>query len=187
MHFTGPLTFGGGDRCLYESAFADDACVYLWTIRRESDGAHLIHYIGETDALAKRHREHLIDMLGLNYGSFDLQSARQGELVQVWPGLWRDKSPTAPATALARYASMAQAKAEYIEAISVFVAPLDVDRGMRRHIEGSIAKSLRAKQSPDGALYPSDVRTGVSRSISGVRLHITSDELIAGLDSVLDI
>lgn len=187
VHFTGPLTFSPGERCLFESPLGAKSCVYLWTVRREPDGVHLIHYVGEASRFAPRQREHLIQILGLNHGIFDPAAARRGESRVVWPGLWRAKSPTAPMAALERFAALAPIVVEYVDALSVFVAPLDVDRALRRHIEGSIARSLRDVHADCAALYPGDNRTGVSRTLSGYRLQLTSDEEIAGLEPVLEV
>jgi len=186
LHFRGPFTLFEGERCLFESDLADVSCVYLWTIRRESDAAYLIHYVGEAAALAARHREHLINILGLNYGIFDVASAREGDLVPVWPGLWRDRSRQAPTRMLERYPELTRAVAEYVDGIAVFAAPVEDDRALRRQIEGSIARSLRAKGTEDKALYPADNRTGVSRHPRHLRLKITADAFIAGLDASLD-
>jgi hypothetical protein len=187
LHFNGPLTFRSGDRCLFDSPLRDESCVYLWTIRREYDGMHLIHYIGEASRFAPRQRDHLIQVLGLNYGIFDPASARRGESKLLWPGLWRDKSAIGPTAALDQLAALAPAVVAYVDALTVFVAPMDMDRDVRRHVEGSIARSLRANHPESAALYPSDNRTGTSRTVSGYRLEITSDEPIAGLDSVLEV
>ncbi len=181
------MIFNVGPQCLFDSEFRDVPCVYLWTIRRESDGAHLIHYIGEASAFAGRQREHLIRILGLDYGIYDVEGASRGEINLVWPGLWRDKSPTGPTLALSQYESMAPRVVAYAGAIAVFVAPLERDRDFRRQVEGSIARSLRTRHSKDCSLYPSDNRTGVTSEPMGVTLKISSDERIAGLDSVLEI
>ncbi|MCX8007135.1 MAG: hypothetical protein N3B11_03355 [Coriobacteriia bacterium] len=186
LHFSGPLTFSSGDRCLFESPLGARPCVYLWTVRRASDGVHLIHYIGEASRFAARQREHLTRILGLDYGIFDPAAARQGELSLLWPGFWRDKSQAASAAALECFAALAPTIVEYVRTLCVFVAPLDVDRRLRRHIEGSIARSLREKHPDCAALYPSDNRTGISQTLSGYRLEITSDAQIAGLDPVLE-
>jgi hypothetical protein len=66
------------------------------------------------------------------------------------------------------------------------LAPIAADRPMRRHVEGSIARALRTKSDAERALYPSDNRTGVSHRISGVRLEITADVPIVGLDTAID-
>jgi hypothetical protein len=128
-----------------------------------------------------------VQILGLNYGLFDPTSARRGDPAILWPGLWRDKSPAAAAEALKRFPELAPVIVDYIGIIEVFVAPLDVDRHLRRHIEGSLARSLRDNHPDCAALYPIDNRTGISRTLSGYQLEITSDEPIAGLDPVMSV
>jgi hypothetical protein len=144
----------------------------------------LIHYVGETGSFASRQREHLIEILGLNYGVFDPAAARRGESIQLWPGLWRDRSSEAPALAIERYRELAPVVIDYIDAMTVFVAPIDGDRTLRRQVEGAIAHNLRINHEKDSALYPPDNHTGVGSQL-GIFLGITSDEVIAGLDSTL--
>ena len=90
LHFCGPLTFAAGENCLFDSPLRDATCVYLWTIRSDQDYKYYIHYVGEAMSFAARQREHLIHILGLNYGVFDAAEAKQGKRALVWKGLWRD-------------------------------------------------------------------------------------------------
>ncbi len=68
LHFKGPFTFIDGPQSVFYSEQAKSPCIYLWTIRQKKDNSHYIHYVGETVSLVKRQREHLIQILGLNYG-----------------------------------------------------------------------------------------------------------------------
>jgi hypothetical protein len=95
-YFEGPFTLVEGEKCLFQSVFTTSSGIYLWTIKQDSDNTHLIHYVGETVLLGKRHREHLIQILGLNYGIFDPDKARQGVSDLLWKGLWRDKTNIGP-------------------------------------------------------------------------------------------
>jgi hypothetical protein len=63
-----------------------EAGVYLWTVR-QTDGSHLIHYVGEPADCARRQTEHFAQVLGGNYGILDAEQARAGRLVWTWPGL----------------------------------------------------------------------------------------------------
>lgn len=186
VHFSGPLTFASGPRCLFTSEFSRAACIYLWAIQSEIDGKYWIHYVGETGDLRMRQKQHLIHMLGLNYGILDVAEARRGVAKFVWRGVWREGLPNGPSHALDEYPALAPAVAAYVDALAVFVAPLDVDRSMREHIEGSIASNLRTNHAECCTLYPHDCRTGCSAE-AGIPLEITSDEPIAGLDSRLSI
>lgn len=133
-----------------------------------------------------RQKEHLIHMLGLNYGIFDVVEARRGVARLVWRGVWRKGLPNGPSRSLDEYRTLAPAVRDYVDALAVFVAPLDVGRPLREHIEGSIASNLRTNHPECSTLYPRDCRTGCGAE-AGVRLEITSDEPIAGLDSPLDV
>jgi hypothetical protein len=187
LHFNGPLTFTPGDRCLFHSPLRDVACVYLWTIRSDRDHRHYIHYVGEAGSFARRQKEHLVNILGLNYGIFDPVKARQGIQRLVWPGLWRDKSADGPARLLGQYGQITAAVVEYISAMDVFVAETDVEVGLRRHIEGSIGWNLRNSHKDSKMLYPDDNHVGRNFTSASIRLEISSDEPIAGLDPEIEI
>lgn len=96
LNFIGPYTFSKSENYLFDAPCAKSPGIYLWTIRQKADNTHLIHYIGETVSFAKRHKEHLIHILGLNYGIFDPDKAQNGVCELIWPGLWRDKTPDGP-------------------------------------------------------------------------------------------
>ena len=185
IHFVGPLTFGAGPDSLFHSPLAASAGVYLWTVRQDRNGTHLIHYIGETYSFARRQREHLIHMLGMNYGIFDPDDARAGKSTRIWPGLWRDRSADSPVRLLERFESLAQVAVRYIRQMSVFFAEIDGDKKLRRHIEGCIGWNLRNRHPELCSLYPADNHLGLSRTPFHVRLHITSAEPIQGLDPEL--
>jgi hypothetical protein len=189
LDFKGPLTFSAGERCLFESEYRDAACVYLWTTQSGLDGSYWIHYIGETGRLSLRHRQHLTQILGLNYGINDVGAAGKETEEYVWRGMWRelrDANRAGPMRCVELYQKLAPDVVKYVEALSVFVAPVDIDRRLREHVEGSIARNLRANYPEFCALYSTDCRTGVGED-RGIRLEITWGAPIAGLDPVLDI
>ncbi len=187
IHFEGPLTFGAGPDSLFQSPLAGAAGVYLWTFRQVPAGSHLIHYIGETYSFARRQREHLIHILGMNYGIFDPADAQAGKSTRIWPGLWRDRSADAPERLLERYESLAGVAARYISQMTVFFAPVEGDKKLRRHIEGTIGWNLRNRHPELCTLYPADNQLGRSRTPFHARLHITSAEPVQGLDPELTI
>ena len=78
LDFVGPFGFLDGEDSLFRAPCAASAGIYLWTIRQRSDASHLIHYVGETASFAKRHREHLVHILGLDYGIWDAGKAQDG-------------------------------------------------------------------------------------------------------------
>jgi hypothetical protein len=184
LHFHGPLTFTPGDRSLFHSPFASVRCVYLWTFRSDSDGCYYIHYVGEAKSFAARQREHLIHILGMNYGTFDPAAARGGVQTQVWPGLWRDKSPDGPGRLLERYEANTKAVLQYVAALEVFVGETSVEMDLRRHIEGSIGWNLGNNHADKKMLYPDDNRVHMRQKV-GRRLRITADAVIAGVDEFI--
>jgi len=156
--------------------------VYLWTIRQRSDESHLIHYIGETASFARRHREHLVHILGLNYGILNPDRAQDGVCELVWPGFWREASLSGSQRHLDFYRDSTAVTLDYISVLSVFFAELDVEARLRKHIEGSIGLHLRNTHPESKVLYPNDNHVGVTGEIHG-ELLITATESIRGLDA----
>ncbi len=185
LEFRGPFTFGAGPRSLFDSADRGASCVYVWTIRSERDGRCYAHYVGEAENFARRQREHLTQVLGLNYGILDPTAARQGEVRWVWRGMWRDRTPAGPAEALARYSSLTAAVSEYLEALDVFVAPVAGDRVLRRRVERALADQFRVGRPETGVLYPADNRVSGAPGGEAMHLRLSALEPIAGIEGVL--
>ena len=185
LNFVGPFTFMDGEACVFHSAFAASPGIYLWTIRQDRDDTHLVHYVGETVSLGKRHREHLIHILGLNYGVFDSDKARQGVSELLWKGLWRDKTASGPSMQLEAYQAIHQHVLRYLSILNVFFAELNVGTNLRRHVEGCIGWHLRNNHPEHKALYPDDNHVGTMREKNNGILRISVPEVIRGLDGVI--
>ncbi|MCR4434168.1 MAG: hypothetical protein NUV70_09010 [Caldiserica bacterium] len=185
LHFRGPFSFLNKSNSLFECEYARSKGIYLWTIK--SNFGYLIHYIGETGNFAKRHREHLINLLGLNYGIFDVPQAREGRQVVIWRGLWRLKSSFPIEDLLRVYQEKASQVIEYINSLDVFFAELNVDLNIRRHIEGSIGWNLRNNYPDFKVLYPDDNHIGAKPGKMKKKLVITSHEKILGLDPEIEL
>lgn len=185
LNFVGPFTLTDGSTCLFHSAFAASSGIYLHTVKQDSDNAHLIHYVGETASLGKRHREHLIQILGLNYGIFDPDKARQGICELLWKGLWRDKTAGGPSMQLEAYQRIHQDVLRYLSILNVFFAELRVDNHLRKHVEGCIGWHLRINHPEHKALYPDDNHIGTMKEKNNGNLRITVSETIRGLDKII--
>jgi hypothetical protein len=183
LYFDGPFTFCAGPDSVFCSRFCGSAGVYLWTIRQPSDNTHLIHYVGETVRLGNRQREHLIQILGLNYGIFDPDKARHGVCELLWRGLWRDRTADGPSRMLSAYHRLSEVVVRYVEAISIFFAELNVETSVRKHVEGCIGWNLRNNHPECKQLYPDDNHVGTMRDKETGRLLITATEVIRGLDA----
>lgn len=186
IYFNGPMTFLEGDRSLFQSKFTESAGIYLWVIKDKND-INRIHYVGETFQFAKRQREHIIQILGLNYRIIEAISAREGREVIVWNGLWRDRSNQAVGLALERYESLSHEIMDYIQVIDVYFAETDVPVDIRKHIEGSIGWNLRNNHPESKLFYPDDNHVGTRKEKVGITLFITADEEILGLDPEMKI
>jgi len=186
LHFDGPFIFSEGNNSVYHAPNANSAGIYLWTIRQVANGSHLIHYIGETVNLARRHQEHLIQILGLNYGIFDPDDARVGKCTFLWRGMWRDKSTCRPAKLIAEYPNLAEVVIRYVNEISIFFAELDAENKLRKHIEGCIGWNLRKNHKNFKQLYPDDNHLGILKENKNGRLLISANQTILGLDPIIE-
>jgi hypothetical protein len=182
LNFIGPFTFTGPKNSLFHAPCAKSPGIYLWTIRQPNDNSYLIHYVGETTNFAKRHREHLIHILGLNYGIFDPIKAQNGVCELVWRGLWRDKSPDGPLRQIEAYHSLHETVLHYLSVINVFFAEIEIETRLRKHIEGCIGWNLRNNHPEAKSLYPDDNQVGTMKEKNRGELVISSNENIQGLD-----
>ncbi len=182
LHFKGPFTFIDGPQSVFYSEQAKFPCIYLWTIRQKKDNSHYIHYVGETASLAKRQHEHLIQILGLNYGIFDPDKARNGISKLLWSGLWRQKNPSAIGSLVTCYSELNTKVIEYLSIINIFYAVTNVENHLRKHIEGCIGWNLRNKHPEYKVLYPDDNYIGTKAEKTIGTLLISSNDRIMGLD-----
>jgi hypothetical protein len=53
--------------------------VYIYGQLNKKNNSYLIYYVGETVLLAKRQIGHLIHILGLNYGIWDIDGAENSD------------------------------------------------------------------------------------------------------------
>jgi hypothetical protein len=182
LNFSGPFTFTKGGNSLFHTAFVNSKGIYIWTIKDETNGVNYFHYIGETTSFGERHREHLIQITGLNYRIINPDFARQGIEKIVWNGMWRDKSPDAVATLLGKYDEVNKRVVEYVSLINIYFAPTACQTKLRRHIEGCIARGLRKKYPDLRRFYPDDNHVGTYPEPLGQKLMLSLPEPIAGLD-----
>jgi len=183
LKFDGPFTFIGEWDSVFQSSLAKSSGIYLWTVRQRNDSTHLIHYVGETVSFVKRHKEHLIQILGLNYGIFDAEKAQVGVCELIWSGLWRDKSSDAPLKLIKAYETIHEEVVHYLSILNIFFAELETASSMRKHIEGCIGWNLRNNHPKSKALYPDDNYVGTMKEKNNGELLISSTERIQGLDS----
>jgi hypothetical protein len=182
LDFFGPYKFTKGDQYLFDSEFAKSEGIYIWTIKDEANGKNFIHYVGETVSFGKRHREHVIQMTGLNYRIIDPDYARQGIEKIIWNGMWRDKSTNAVAALLDNYSEVAKKVVEYITLINIYFAPTTLERHLRRHIEGCLGWNFRNKYPDLKTFYPDDNHIGTKAQRLGLKLIVNLPEAISGID-----
>lgn len=182
LKFYGPYTFTAGSSYLFKSEFAKSEGIYIWTIKDEQHQQNLVHYIGETICFGKRQREHLIQITGLNYRIIDPTMARKGVERIVWDGLWRDRTPEAVARLLDSYEVVSRIVPNYIGLINIYFAPTTLEKHLRRHIEGCIGWNLRKNHPHLKTFYPDDNNVGRQKNLLGLRLMISSPEVIAGIE-----
>lgn len=185
LQFYGPYSFFKGPNYLFDYEYARSEGIYLWVIKNKKDNVNYIEYVGETTGFAGRQKEHLIHILGLNYRIIDKDAASKGELKIVWNGLWRDKSKEGVGTLLEEYPQISQHILDHISLIDIYFAPTNLDRYLRRHIEGCIGWNLRNKYPQYKTFYPDDNHIGTFPEKLGKIIIIHLPEPILGLDTEL--
>lgn len=183
LAFSGPLSFIDGDHYLFKSDFVNSEGVYIWTIKNEKTGCNLIHYIGETTQFGRRHREHFMNIVGLNYRIIDPNQARLGIESVVWNGMWRDKSKEAVANVIENHSRVSKLVIDYIGLINIFFAPTSLDSSLRKHIEGCIGSNLRIKHTEHKVFYPDDNQVGRQKKEFGYRISVACPDIILGLET----
>jgi hypothetical protein len=184
LHFGGPFTFVDHGHGIARSPFAASAGIYLWT---KTDGTRrFIAYVGETTHFLKRHKEHLTQMLGANYGVFRADAIAAGDPAPIFGGMWRDKSADPLTCTVQAWLKLTREIHASVESIEVFFAPTDVSGELRKHIEGCLARQLRQRHPVEARFYPADNRT-IPRAMLGQTIRVTSEWPIEGLDSELEV
>jgi hypothetical protein len=185
LHFHGPFTFVDHGRGIARSEFAAAEGVYLWVLR---DGdRRFIHYVGETTAFLKRHKQHLTQILGANYGIFRADAVAADDPTPVYGGMWRMKADDPLSTTVAHWRTMRGAVLAYLESLEVFFAPTDLPDQLRKHVEGRVARHLTERHPGAARFYPPDNWTQTLPAPLGVRLAVTSTRAIEGLDPEIEI
>lgn len=183
LNFAGPFTFVDGEGSVFKSRYVKSEGIYLWTIKQIIGRYHLIHYIGETKSLAKRQKEHLIHMLGFNYGIWDPDKLQNGISDLLWNGLWRNKNENGPALQLKAYEELSHVILKYVSVLNIFFAEINIEDNKRKHIEGIIGRNLRNNPPEYKSLYPDDNLTGIRKIKYNEKVLIKSSEEIKGIDS----
>jgi hypothetical protein len=185
LQFHGPFTFVDHGRGIARSGFAASEGVYLWVLR---DGERrFIHYVGETSSFLKRHKQHLTQILGANYGIFRADAVAADDPTPVYGGMWRMQSDDPLSTTVAHWRTIRGAVIAYLESIEVFFAPTNLPAELRRHVEGRIARQLTERHPAAARFYPPDNWTQTLPAPIGVRLAVTSARPIEGLDPVIEV
>ena len=184
LRFHGPSTFVDHGRGIARSPFAGGAGIYLWT---KTDGRRrFIHYIGETTHFLKRHKEHLTQLLGANYGVFRADSVAADDPAPIFGGMWRDKSADPLTSTVQAWLRLQREIHANVESVEVFFAPTEVSNELRKHIEGCLARQLRQRHPVEARFYPADNRT-IPRRMLGQVIRVTSELPIEGLDPEIEV
>lgn len=154
LNFVGPFSFINESTSVFKSPYSKARAIYLWTIKQKKTDYHPTHYVGETSSFVKRQKEHLIYILGLNYGIFDPEKAQEGISELIWRGLWRIKTDDGPSIQIRAYQKLNSVVLEYASIINIFFAELNVDSDLQKHIESCIGWNLRNKYPEYKILYP---------------------------------
>jgi hypothetical protein len=186
LEFIGPYKFFGKENIVFKNELKYLPGIYLWTFK--TNKGYLIHYIGQTERFAIRQKQHLISILGLDYGIFDAVEAIDGKQKIIWNGLWRDKGYKLFEKEIKNvYLHETSKVIEYIESIDIFFADFDEKKQIRKYIEGLIGLNLRNKHKEYKTLFPDDIRFELSSNKLNCKLKIINKFNILGLDNEIEI
>jgi hypothetical protein len=184
LDFHGPFKLcGTAGKLLFDQEEAQLAGIYLWTV--QSQGGFLVNYVGETGtSFHKRMKDHMVQCMGGNYRICDAKWLLKGERKILWNGMWRKGTRNLMSVFVERYVELAPKIKAYLEVLDIFVAPIQVDKRIRRRIEGAIAFSLRRELAPIGSFITEDVRySGRKDGETPIQAMIRSSERLLGLES----
>jgi hypothetical protein len=184
LHFDGPFTFTEGERSAFRTGYSGKAGIYLWTIEQH-DASHLIHFIGETQSFSRIHKEHLVNILGLNYGIFDPVKAKSGIADLIWEGLWQNNTQDGPGQVIRSYSERHETVIQYLNSINIFFAKIDpnVEQTTRQQIEYGINLHLRKHHPEYSVLFPDESFVDTGRYYKNGDLEISCSRTILGLGS----
>ena len=183
LDFKGPYKFTQGENYLFNSEYAKSEGVYLWIIKVKKTNRNYVHYIGETKTFGKRHREHFIHTVGLNYGFIDAKLATEGIVKWAWRGMWRDRSTEAISNVILNYEGLSRMVIEYLNIINIYFAPTKLDRDIRKHVEGSIGYNLRNNYPEYKLFYADDNHIGMKETPINMVLKVILPEPVDGIDN----
>lgn len=179
IKFKGPYKFTDIETCPYSKSEG----VYLWTMKYKNTDKYLIRYIGETTSFARRQIVHLIHILGLNYGIYDVEKEREGIPSLIWRGMWRDKSDNKIKNVLDNYPKLTNRVIRYVNSLDLFFAEINIETYARKKFEGVIARELRGKNKENNLLYPDDNRVMITSKDYGLKINVESEKEILGLEN----
>jgi len=158
LHFHGPFTFVDHGRGVAACEFAKQEGIYLWT---KTDGTRrFIHYVGETTNFLKRHKEHLTQKLGLNYGVFRADAVAVDDPMPIHGGMWRDKSADPLTATVQAWLGLQREILASVESVEVFFAPTsltnDNSQARGRLPRASVAAAAPARGTVLSGRQPDD-------------------------------
>lgn len=158
--------------------------VYIWAVKQMT-GNYRVHYVGQTGrSFYKRTKEHIIHILGGNYGIWDSNAMKKGKLDVVWDGLWRSGTIS---DLIESFEVVGSAAKSYLSTLDLFLGNVTDDKHLRLHIEKAIVLALR--ESPEtNSLLPSDIRYRASKKNKpDIKLNINCSSDIEGLPGFIEI
>jgi hypothetical protein len=183
IDFSGPFSLHGMEPLLWNSSFAHQPGIYLWTI--ELQGAFFIEYIGETGkSFDKRTKEHLVQTFGGNYMILDMEAVKKiGEPFYIWKGQGREEDRNF----MDLYVDLAPKILEYISSLRLFVAPLVIEKRDQQLIEGCLAKHLYHQEKNINKFFQKGIRYVFNRKLDEDPFHVRLEaaQPILGLPSEL--
>lgn len=151
LRWSEPLVLQGCEgELVFNSPIANQSGIYLFTV--EYDNGYLIYMAGWTlRPFKKRLKEHINTYRKGTYTIFDSKRLQNGERVELWHGLWMNKTTNTPERRqmfVSRYQELEPAIESLLCAFRIFLAPLNTQRRVVARIEAAIMNILYSGLEP---------------------------------------
>ncbi len=155
---------------------ADGPGVYLFTVQVEN--LHRVFYVGESQNISVRLREHLANYLSGSYTLYSRSGLEAGRLEFSWTSRGQLREQT-----LARLDQHRALLKEFFAVVGITYAVFPSDQFMRQRVESAILDALR--KDPTTGEFLENYRVSVRSDADPHKIQVRCEEPILGLPSKL--